>query len=95
MANFSAQQRRQLADSGAAMPDGSYPIRNAADLDNAIRAVGRGVGDHDAIQRHIIKRARALGLTDRLPDSWTSGGAMQPGGGMKRSARHMMRDGGK
>ena len=79
MATFSAAQRRQLADTGAALPDGSYPIRNRADLDNAIQAVGRGTAPHAAIRAHIVKRAKALGLTDALPASWSG-----------RSARKMM-----
>jgi hypothetical protein len=29
------------AKSGAAMPDGSYPIENTKDLENAIQAIGR------------------------------------------------------
>lgn len=84
MANFSAAQRRQLADSGAAMADGSYPIRNQADLDNAIQAIGRGSAPHADIRAHIVKRAKALGLTGALPASWS---------GPKRSARQMMSSG--
>jgi hypothetical protein len=61
------------------MPDGSYPIRNRADLDNAIRDVGRGPGSHAAIRAHIVKRAKDLGLTAALPASWSG-----------RSARQMM-----
>src|ERR1700761_4883177 len=37
--------------------DPSYPIEDEEDLDKAIRAVGRGGSDHDAIRKHIIKRA--------------------------------------
>lgn len=69
--------RRQLARQGKAMDDGSYPIRNRADLDKAINAVGRGSGSHNAIRRHIIKRARALGLTSMLPDNWASSGKLE------------------
>lgn len=68
-ADFSAQQRRRMAASGAAMPDGSFPIRNRADLQNAIQSVGRA-SDYDAARRHIIGRARALGLTNVLPKDW-------------------------
>lgn len=85
MADVSADDRRRMAKSGVAMPDGSYYIRNRDDLDNAIKAVGRGSGSHDAIRRHIITRAKALGLTSMIPDNWTAGG--------KKSARQMMRDG--
>jgi hypothetical protein len=52
-----------------------YYIRNASDLDNAIRAVGRGSGDHNAIRRFIMKEARRLGLSSRIPDNWNSDGS--------------------
>ncbi len=71
---FSAQQRRSAAQSGAAMPGGRYPIENTEDLGNAIRAVGRGSGDHAAIRRHIVARANALGATDQIPDNWNADG---------------------
>ncbi len=52
------------------MPDGSYYIRNADDLSNAIHAIGRGSGSHADIRAHIVKRAKALGLTKSLPKDW-------------------------
>jgi hypothetical protein len=67
---FTAEQRRQAAASGAAMPGGRYPIENAEDLHNAVHALGRGKGDHAAIKSHIIRRAKALGLSNELPDDW-------------------------
>lgn len=70
MAEFTADERRAMAANGQAMSDGSYPIRNEQDLSNAVQAVGRGSGSHDAIRQHIATRAKALGLTSRLPDSW-------------------------
>jgi peptidoglycan hydrolase-like protein with peptidoglycan-binding domain len=70
-ATFTAAQRSKLADSGAALSDGSYPIRNASDLRNAIQAIGRAK-DPARAKRHIIKRAKALGLTSMLPDGWGS-----------------------
>lgn len=53
------------------MADGSYPITNAAQLASAIRLCGRSK-DHsyEEVKRHIMRRARALGLTDRLPPDW-------------------------
>lgn len=66
---FTAAQRRAMAKSGQARPDGSYPIANRSDLMNAIRAWGRG-GATPADKAHIIKRARALGATDALPADW-------------------------
>jgi uncharacterized protein len=77
--DLNAAARKYAASRGWAMGDGSYPIRpldmhGRTDLTKAIRAVGRGGGSHDAIRRHIIKRARALGLSDMIPDNWSSGG---------------------
>jgi HK97 family phage prohead protease len=74
--------RKYAASQGWAMPDGSYPIRPAdmhggTDLGKAIQAVGRGGASHDAIRRHIIKRARALGMSDRIPDNWAADGTMK------------------
>lgn len=67
-ASLNAEQRRRLAESGAALPDGSFPIRNAKDLMNAIHAWGRAnPSDRAKVARHIKRRAQALGLSDRLP----------------------------
>lgn len=75
--DYSADERKSMAKKGHAMPDGSYPIADAEDLDNAIHAVGRGNADHDAIRRHIIKRAAALGLSSRIPDNWNNDGSLK------------------
>lgn len=76
-ATFTAKQRKATAAKGQAMKDGSYPIRNKSDLRNAIRAVGRGNANHDSIRAHIIARAKALGLTQMIPDTWNSDGSMK------------------
>lgn len=72
---YDTDQMAQLLKDGHAManPNGdpSYPIADAEDLGNAIKAVGRGSGDHDAIRAHIVKRAKALGKADMIPDDWT------------------------
>jgi peptidoglycan hydrolase-like protein with peptidoglycan-binding domain len=70
-ATFSTEQRSKLASKGHALSDGSYPIRNASDLRNAIQAIGRAK-DQARAKRHIIKRAKALGLTSMLPEGWGS-----------------------
>lgn len=67
--DFSDEKRKKLASEGKAMKDGSYPIEDKADLENAIQAFGRSK-NKAATKRHIIKRARALGATDMLPDDW-------------------------
>lgn len=74
---YKQDDRDRMAKSGEAMPDGSYPIADAEDLDNAIHAVGRGNADHDSIRRHIIKRAKALGLSERIPDNWNADGSIE------------------
>ena len=66
---FTPEARKALADSGAALPDGSYPIVTVADLANAIQAVGRAT-NRAQVMAHIKKRARALGAEDRLPPEW-------------------------
>lgn len=49
-----------MSESGVAMADGSFPIRNRSDLERAVRALGRAKNP-DAAKAHIRKRARALG----------------------------------
>lgn len=67
--DYSASARRRMAETGAALPDGSFPIANRADLQNAIQSVGRA-SNYEAARRHIINRARALGAEDMLPQNW-------------------------
>lgn len=69
--SFSADDRKRMAASGQAMPDGSFPIANKEDLQNAIKAYGRAK-DKAAAKAHITKRAKALGLTSLLPDGWNT-----------------------
>lgn len=89
MATPSAEEMRSLVREGKAMRaqdqgrPGRFPIRNRADLDNAIRAVGRAGGpsgteqDRRTVRRFIIKRARALGLTNMIPDTWNADGSLK------------------
>lgn len=65
----SMETRRRLAETGEAMPDGSYPIVTVEDLRNAIQAFGR-TDNPQATKEHIMRRARALGRTDLLPENW-------------------------
>ena len=74
---YSDKDRQAMAKSGEAMPDGSYPITDREDLSNAIHAVGRGGADHDAIRKHIIARAKALGASDEIPDNWGADGSLK------------------
>jgi HK97 family phage major capsid protein len=65
--DFSADERKALADKGHALPDGSFPITTCEDVDNAVRLVGNA-SDPAAAKAHTIKRANALGCS--LPESW-------------------------
>lgn len=66
---FSTEERENLAESGAALPDGSYPIKTVADLKNALQSFGRAK-DKQKVKEHIIRRARALDAVDQLPEDW-------------------------
>lgn len=66
---FSTAEREQAADEGAAMPDGSFPIKSVKDLKNAIKAVGRAK-DPAAAKKHIKQRAKKLGREDLIPEGW-------------------------
>jgi hypothetical protein len=68
---FSNSRRKKLAQQGKAMGDGSYPIEDEKDLKNAIRSWGRG-GAKPEVKQHIIRRAKALGKQDLIPDDWKS-----------------------
>jgi hypothetical protein len=68
---FTAEERERAASSGAALPDGSFPIENAVDLHNAMRAVGRAKNQSKA-KAHIRERAKALGLETKLTDAFKS-----------------------
>lgn len=70
--DFTQEQRDNAASSGAALPDGSFPIQNRKDLQNAIHAVGRA-SDPGEAKSHIIARAKALGAMDLLPEDWSAG----------------------
>ena len=74
--DFSDTSREKMAGRGVAMPDGSYPIPDKDALRRAIASYGRA-SDPAAVKRHIIKRAKALGATDMLPEDW--GGAPAKG----------------
>lgn len=68
---YSEEQRQELAKKGHALPDGSYPIVDREDLENAIQAIGRA-SDPEAAKRHIKKRARELGLEELIPEGWNN-----------------------
>jgi hypothetical protein len=73
--DFSAGERREAASEGQAQSDGSFPIKNAKDLANAIRLAGNAKNPAKA-KAHIKRRAAALGLSDKIPDSWKAAAAL-------------------
>jgi hypothetical protein len=74
---YHADDIAKLKKKGKTMPDGSYPIADKEDLGNAIKAVGMGNADHDAIRRHIQKQAKKLGLESMIPDTWNKDGSLK------------------
>ena len=78
-AKYDAGDLKRMAASGEAMDDQSYPVADREDLTRAIRAVGRGGADHDAIRRHIATRAKAIGAASEIPDNWNSDGSLKDG----------------
>jgi len=81
LVKYTAQQKRDALAAGQAMknPDGNpaYTIKTKSDLRKAIKAVGRGGADHDAIRKHIATRARALGLESMVPENWNADGTLK------------------
>lgn len=81
---FSTDERKAAAKEGAALPDGSFPIKSVGDLDNAIKAYGRAK-DKAAAKAHIIKRAKALGASDKIPDAWRDKSDKAAGGELRKN----------
>lgn len=81
MADYGDKQRQQMADRGQAMQGGRFPIKSQADLANAIRAVGRvkpaTEEARSQVRRYIIRRAKALGLSKAIPDTWAADGSLK------------------
>lgn len=72
--------RDQSEQAGTAMTGGRFPINNKNDLRRAIQAVGRAKGGESgrqAVRRFIIKRAKALGLTNMIPGNWGPDGSLK------------------
>lgn len=65
--------RDQSAKAGTAMKGGRFPINNKADLQKAIQAVGRAKPEDRAkVRSFIVRRAKALGLSNLIPSSWNT-----------------------
>lgn len=79
MGDHNAEARQRLLKQNKAMPnpgDGPprFPINDEADLRKAIKLAGNASGDPSKVRAFIIKRAKALGRLDLVPDDWTGGG---------------------
>jgi hypothetical protein len=87
MATPDADTMRKLVKQGKAMPapgqdrPGRFQIRNASELDDAIKAVGRvAAAERPKVRKHIMDRAKALGLFSKVPDNWSADGTLKDGG---------------
>ena len=67
--DIGAAERRSLASEHNALPDGSYPIDNTGDLQNAAVLARSGHGDVAAARRLIARRAGELGVANPLDES--------------------------
>jgi len=65
---FTTAQRRKAASAGHALDDGSYPIENAGDLDNAAHLARSGHGNVAGAKRLIARRAKELGVSNPLSE---------------------------
>lgn len=63
------EESKNPIEKGSALPDGSFPIENENDLNNAILAINRAK-DKEVAKKHIIKRAKALNIERVIPGSW-------------------------
>jgi hypothetical protein len=68
---FAQAERGSDAETGVAMPDGSYPIKTAEDVQNAVRDYERS-GKRPEVKAHILARAKAIGAETALPSDWTA-----------------------
>lgn len=84
--DYSQGQRRRLAREGKAMPDLSFPVDDAEDLQNAVHLYRTGHQGKDpaATRRYLERRSRELGVSSGLGSSekGTAGNPVQqPAGG--------------
>ena len=89
--DYSTAQRVAMAKRGAAIPvrntngeivGGRYPIDTSQDVENAVADHGRSGGGAEE-QAHIVKNARRVGATGKLPDDWKTKPAKRREAGRK------------
>ena len=66
---YSDEERAAMARTGEAMPNGSYPIKHAADISLAVEN-WRNAGQPADARKHILRRATELGALHLVPDDW-------------------------
>ena len=59
MADYSEEERAQLASEGNALPDGSFPIKTCDDAENARHDYGRAPESHRAAVVSLINKREA------------------------------------
>lgn len=69
---YGGKKRKDLPDTAFAGPDRSFPIVTAQDVRDAVRSLGRTKHDKAVVKRGITRRARAIGATSALPESWST-----------------------
>jgi len=67
--DYSTEDRKKMSGKGEAESDGSFPIKTAQDVKNAVKDWGRA-GSKASDKEHIISRAKAIGAESSLPDGW-------------------------
>ncbi len=55
----------------------SFPIKDAEDVANAIKAIGLGAAADSDIRRHIIKNAAKIDASHLIPPSWNADGSLK------------------
>lgn len=65
--DYTVAERKDMAKSGEAMKDGTFPIKNQQDLNHAAQLWGHA-DNPQAAKAHIKKRAKQAGLS--VPYSW-------------------------
>jgi len=64
--DYDEKTRREFAAKGWALSDGSFPIADKGDLEDALHRIGSTKKARATVIAHIRKRAKALGATDML-----------------------------
>lgn len=67
---WTADKRKEAAKKGWSLKDGSFPIKDEADVAKAVSAAGRSSHTFASVKRHICRRAKAINATSSLPDGW-------------------------